>query len=48
MTTSINLPYHLKSVSDVRLNAELVYMLGTKDFKVVYRYEQIVIVDRGN
>ena len=45
MTTSIHLPYPLKSVSDVRLNTELAVILGTKDFKVVYRYQQIVIVD---
>ena len=47
MTTSIHLPYPLKSVSDVRLNAELSDMLGTKDFQVVYRYQQIVIVNYG-
>ena len=48
MTTSIHLPYPLKSVSDARLDAELSVMLGTKDFQVVYRYEQIVMVDYGN
>ena len=42
---SINLPYHLKSVSDVRLSAELEDMLGTKDFKIVCRLQQIVMVD---
>ena len=47
MTTSIHLPYPLKSVSGVRLNTELAVLLGTKDFRVMYRYQQIVIVNYG-